>query len=82
MFNKTISSRKAVYHWLYERRVHDVGLYFSPDELRDAAAEPYLSAALRFGEELGHLESKRGHWRMTAQGMLFAESENYVEGGA
>ncbi len=70
---KTVYARKAVYHWLYERRVHDPGLYFSPGELAEVAAEPYLSAALLFGLEMGHLEKKRDHWRMTALGMLEAE---------
>ncbi len=78
--NKTIHARKTVYHWLYERRVHDPGLYFSPDELGEVAAEPHLSAALLFGLEMGHLEKKRGHWRMTALGMLEAERMEAADG--
>jgi len=78
--NKVIEARKAVYRRLYERRVDSPRLYFSKDEFRDVAAEPFLSAALDFGRELGHLEEKRGHWRMTALGMIHAESEGFVEG--
>jgi hypothetical protein len=78
--NKTIAARKAVYRWLYERRIHEPGVYFSPDEIKDAAAEPHLAAALAFGQEMHHLEKKRGSWRMTAFGMMHAEGEGYVEG--
>ena len=79
--NTTISTRKAVYRWLYQRRVQEPGVYFALDDLKDIATEPNLSAALVFGLELGHLELKRGHWRMTAFGMLHAETEGFVEGG-
>lgn len=78
--NKTIAARRAVYRWLYERRVNDPGVYFSSDEIKDAASEPHLSAALAFGLEVNHLEKKRGYWRMTAFGMVHAENEGYVEG--
>ena len=78
--NATILARKAVYRWLYSRRVQEPGLYFSKDDLKDVAAEPGLSAALAFGLELGHLEIKRGYFRLTALGMLHAEAKAYVEG--
>ena len=78
--NQTTSARKAVYRWLYQRRVLEPGLYFAPADLLDVAVEPNLSAALNFGHEMGHLEKKRGHWRLTALGMLHAEAEGFVEG--
>lgn len=78
--NKVIEARQAVYRRLYERRVDAPRLFFSLDEFRGIAAEPYLSSAMDFGQEMGHLEEKRGDWRMSAAGMLYAESEGFVEG--
>jgi len=79
MGNKVIDIRRAVYRWLYERRVDSPQLYFAAPELQAVGRDPELTAALIFGLEMGHLEKRRGHWRLTAQGMLFAETENYVE---
>lgn len=72
--NKTLYARRAVYLWLYGRRVETPKTYFSPDELGFLADEPYLAAALAFGLEMGHLDKTRGHWRMTAAGMLYTET--------
>jgi|GEM_PF-1371823 len=80
MANKTMAARRAVYRLLYEQRVEKPGVYFSAPEISYVASDPELSAALFFGLEMGHLETRRGHWRMTALGMLHAETENYVEG--
>jgi hypothetical protein len=78
--NLTVAARKAVYRWLYQRRVEQPGVCFSREEIIETAVEPHLSAALAFGLEMGHMESERGHWRLTAFGMLYAEMEGLVEG--
>lgn len=80
MANKTMEARRAVYRRLYEKRVESPEIYIPVCELQEVAHDSELTAALFFGREMGHLESRRGHWRMTAFGMLYAEMENYVEG--
>jgi len=76
---RAMEARRAVYRRLYELRVESPGLYFGPSDLAEVAAEPGLSAALAFGLEMGHLDKRRGHYGLTAIGMLFTEKEGYVE---
>lgn len=75
-----IQARKKVYRWFYERRVDSPGVFFSREEAAEAATEPGLSAALAFALDLGHLEQRRGHFRLTAYGMAYTEMEDCAGG--
>lgn len=72
-------SREAVYRFLYEMRVEHPNTYYSSKELEPFAATGQLAAVLSCGVELGHLERYRKHYRLTAQGMVYAEAQGWVE---
>lgn len=78
--NKTITSRKAVYAFLYTKRVESPKTYYSREDLLLIAEAERLEATLSFGLEMGHLELyQEKHYRLTAMGMLFAEQSGWVE---
>lgn len=78
--NATVKSRRAVYRFLYHRRVEAPRTYSEREELHPVAAPGQLGAALSFGLEMGHLERYRKHYyRLTAPGMLFAEQQGWME---
>ncbi len=72
-------SREAVYRFLYEMRVEHPNTFYSPKDLEPFAETGQLAAVLSCGVELGHLERYRKHYKLTAQGMMYAESQGWTE---
>ncbi len=78
--NLTVISRKAVYRFLYQRRVDNPHTYYDRQDLAPLAEAAQLEAALSFGLELEHLERYHNHYyRLTAVGMLFVEQQGWME---
>jgi hypothetical protein len=77
--NETVISRRAVYRFLYRRRVETPNTYYGREDLQHLAERAQLDAALIFGLELGHLERcRKRYFRLTAQGMLFVEQQGWT----
>ena len=60
------------------RRLHP-NTYYSSNDLEPFAETGQLAAVLSCGMELGHLERYRKHYKLTAQGMMYAESQGWTE---
>ena len=71
-----VHSREAVYRFLYEMRVEHPNTYYSPNDLEPFAETGQLAAVLSCGVEL---ERYRKHYKLTAQGMVYAESQGWTE---
>lgn len=78
--NQTIQSRRDIYAFLYRQRVENPKMFFDRADLARLAPGDQVEAAISFGKELGHLEVYRKHYfRLTAQGILFAEANQWIE---
>ena len=75
-FNRDVQEKNR---FLYEMRVEHPNTYYSPKELEPFAETGQLAAVLSCGVELGHIERYRKHYKLTAQGMMYAESQSWTE---
>ena len=66
--------RKRVCLFLYDGRVEEPKTYFCHDDMAHLGEKPLLDAAIRFGVELGFFKSLRGCVQLTAEGMLYVET--------
>lgn len=79
LMNQTVESRKAIYAFLYRQRVESPHMYYDRGDFGKLAPREQVEATIAFGKEMGHLEPYRKHYyHLTAQGMLFAESNQWI----
>jgi hypothetical protein len=79
MMNTTVISRRAVYLFLYRRRVDSPKIYYGREDLVHLAERTQLEAALTFGLEMGHVERyRKQYFRLTAPGMIFTEQQGWA----
>ena len=84
--NAKLEARKALYQRLYALRLQHPVVFgevatftcHSLEAVADVAPEPYLSAALTYATELGHLDVKDGCIRLNLYGEQYVESEGWV----
>jgi hypothetical protein len=77
--NATVISRRAVYRFLYRRRVESPKTYYGREDLMRLAERGQINAALTFGLEMGHVERyRKQYFRLTAPGMLFTEQQGWA----
>ena len=78
--NETVIARRQLYRFLYNQRVAAPDTVYERNDLRYFTSERQLEAALSFGLEKGHLETCFKHYfRMTADGMEYAENQGWME---